>query len=228
MNNSNDNRSNSKPYLIAIYSYSPGCANYERTFPLLADSIERIDHKLQKYPGHLYKWDLLPKNLDRNRIFIFTDSADVIFQKPFPALDPNKIYVANEGETFGENSYWRSLMRKYPQFSILADKINYNVGSFACRGDLMDNFVKFLQKNRNNSRRMTLDQMLFNVWLREPDIWPKVTEMPGLFCSVYANFKYGLAIVKDKKIYNKEGELFTVVHFNGSTKETYRDLLYNS
>lgn len=221
-------RYNSKPYLLSIYSYTPGCANYERTLPMLADSAERIDCRLQRYPGHLYRWDLIPKNLDRNRVFIFTDSSDVIFQKPFPELPPDKIYVANEGETFGQNVIWRRLIRKYPQFSNTTNVTNYNVGSFACRGEIMDKFVKFLQENRNNSRRMSLEQLWFNVWLRTPEIWPMVTEIPDLFCPVYANIKHGLATVKDNKLVNKDGNIFTVVHFNGSMKKIYRNILENS
>lgn len=213
------------PYLISIYSYTEGCKNYERTFPKVADGVERIDFRLKRYPGHLYRWDKMPENLDRNRVFIFTDSADVVFQKPFPILDPQKIYVANEGETFRESGIWRSLMRRYPEFADLAGETDYNVGSFACGGFLMDNFIEFLKSHRNNSRRMSLEQMIFNHWLRQPDIWPRVTEVPDLFCSVYANFKHNLASVKDGKVVNRSGEIFTAVHFNGSMKEIYKDIL---
>ena len=214
-----------KPYLIAIYSYTEGCDNYERTFPKVADGVEKVDCRLNWYPGHLYRWDKMPQHLDRNRVFIFTDSADVVFQKPFPALDPQKVYVANEGETFKESGIWRSLMRRYPEFAVLSDETDYNVGSFACGGYLMDNFIEFLQTHRKGSRRMSLEPLLFNLWLRQPDIWPRITEIPDLFCSVYANFKHNLASIKDGKVVNRNGEIFTVVHFNGSMKEKYKDIL---
>jgi hypothetical protein len=66
----------------------------------------------------------------------------------------------------------------------------------------------------------------FNTWLRKPEIAPLVTEMSGLFASVYANVETGKAIIKDKKFYTPEGELFSIVHFNGGTKDTYHDILY--
>lgn len=214
-----------KPYLIAIYSPTPGCKNYERTFPKLAKSVERIDCRLNKYPGHLYRWDKMPENLDRNRVFIFTDSADVIFQKPFPILDPQKVYVGSEGETFNGNAIWRSLIRKHPEYTELLDKTNYNVGCFACGGNLMDKFIEFLKDQRKGSKQMLLEQIIFNLWLREPDIWPRVTEVPDLFCPVYANIKHGLASIKNRKIVNNKGGLFSAIHFNGNTKQIYHNIL---
>lgn len=214
-----------KPFLVSIYSYTKGCDNYERTFPKVAESVERVNCRLNRYPGHLYRWDKMPQNLDRNRVFIFTDTADVVFQKPFPPLDPQKIYVANEGETFGQSGLWRSLMRRYPEFAVLSDETDYNVGSFACGGILMDNFIEFLKAHRNDSRRMSLEQPIFNLWLRQPNIWPRITEVPDLFCSVYANFEHNLAGIKNERVVNRNGEIFTVVHFNGSMKEKYKDLL---
>ena len=35
-----------------------------------------------------------------------------------------------------------------------------------------------------------------------------------------------LAILKDGKFVNKDGELFSICHFNGGTKNTYHDVLY--
>lgn len=214
-----------KPYLISIYSYTEGCKNYERTFPRLGDSVEKVDCHLDSYPGHLHRWDKMPKDLDRNRVFIFTDTADVVFQKPFPKLDPQKVYVANEGETLGQSSVWRALMRRYTEYAVLANEVDYNVGTFACGGHLMDNFIEFLKVQRKGKRYRSVEQLIFNLWLRRPDIKPRITEVPDLFCSVYANFQNSLASLKDGKVVNQKGEVFTAVHFNGSMKEKYKAVL---
>ena len=215
-----------KPYLIQLYTRTPGCINYERTFPLVADSVRPLPIVLRSYRGHLHRWDHMPMTLGDN-MCIFTDSADVIFQKPFPQLDSTKIYVSNEGVNFQDSGIWRGLIRRYPQFEPMLPEIIYNVGTFACNGNLMKSWCDYLFSVRGKCRRHSLEQLWFNEWLRLPEIKPLITEHPDLFAVMYANIKVGKAFIKDGKVVNKDGVLFSACHFNGGTKDDYHKILYN-
>lgn len=215
-----------KPYLIELYTRTPGCANYERTFPIVSDSVRHLPIVLRTYRGHLHRWDHMPMTLGDN-MCIFTDSADVIFQKPFPTLDPKLIYVSNEGKTFQENSVWRSLIRRYPQFEPMLPEIIYNVGSFACSGKLMKSWCEYLFSVRGKCRQNSIEQLWFNVWLRLPENRPLITEIPGLFAALYGNVEMGTAILKDNQFVTPEGIPYTAVHFNGNLKDIYHSVLYN-
>jgi FkbM family methyltransferase len=215
-----------KPYLISIYSYTPGVDIHNKSLPKLGDSVEQVNVELKTYPGHLFRWDFIPKELDRERIFIFTDTADVIFQKSIPSLSPDYIYVANEGEIFKNNRFWRSIMRRNPQFDTLENETIYNVGTFACRGKIMDTWISFLQSSRSKVRMMVTEQLLFNVWLRQPENYILLKELPDLFTSIYANMEKGVTILNENNQFvNKNGDLYSVVHFNGSTKELLKKIL---
>jgi FkbM family methyltransferase len=215
-----------KPYLIELYTRTPGCANYERTFPIVSDSVRHLPIVLRTYRGHLHRWDHMPMTLG-DTMCIFTDSADVIFQKPFPELDPKLIYVSNEGKTFQENSVWRSLIRRYTQFQPMLPEIIYNVGSFACSGKLMKSWCEYLFSVRGKCRQNSIEQLWFNVWLRLPENKPLMTEMPGLFAALYGNVETGTAILKDNQFVTPDGIPYTVVHFNGNLKNIYHSVLYN-
>jgi len=214
-----------KPYLIQLYTRTPGCVNYERTFPIVADSVRPLPIVLRSYRGHLHRWDHMPLTLGDN-MCIFTDSADVIFQKPFPPLDPKLIYVSNEGVTFRQNGVWRALMRRYPQFQPMANEIIYNVGTFACSGQKMKEWCEYLFSVRGRCRRHSLEQLWFNEWLRLPQNKPLITEHSDLFAVLYANVKIGTAILKEGKFINKSGVLFSAVHFNGGTKDEFKEVMY--
>jgi len=214
-----------KPYLISICSSAPEMDNYLKSLPKLEDSVEQIMVHLKSYPGHLFRWDFMPKELDRERVFIFTDSFDVIFQKPIPVLSPEFIYVANEGEIFKNNGFWRSVMKKNTQFDILNNETIYNVGTFACSGKVMDSWVSFMQNSRSGVKRMAAEQLLFNLWLRKPENYILMKELPGLFTSVYANMEKGITILNEKNQFvNQSGELYSVVHFNGCTKNILKKI----
>lgn len=211
---------NKKPFLISIYSYTPGVDRHLVSLSKLEGSVEPVKVVLDSYPGHLYRWDLIPKELDRNRVFIFTDTADVIFQKPIPLLSPDHIYVANEGEIFKNNRFWRAVIRRNPQFQILDNETIYNVGTFACSGHIMDSWVSFVQSARPTVRAMVTEQLLFNIWLRKPENYPLLMQIPDLFTSLYANLEKGTTTLdKNNQFVNKNGQLYAVVHFNGNTKE---------
>ena len=220
-----DDETRAKPYLISICSYSPSIEAHNKSLTKLEDSVERINVDLEKYPGHLFRWDYIPKDLDRKRVFLFTDTFDVYFQKPIPPLSPDKIYVANEGEIFVNNSWWRHMFRHNPQFNSLKNETIYNVGTFACSGKIMDSWVKYIQEARRAMDGSSTEQLLFNVWLRLPENIARITELPDLFCSIYANLEKGIAVLNEKtEFINQQGDLFSVVHFNGSTKKIFNKL----
>lgn len=220
-----DKKENKKPYLISICSYSPALEAHNQSMLKLNDSVEPINVNLEKYPGHLFRWDYIPRNLDKKRVFIFTDSFDVFFQKPIPHLSPKRVYVANEGEIHVNNSWWRHMFRHNPQFNWLREETIYNVGTFACSGELMDDWVNFIGNMRMGTDGSSCEQLIFNVWLRQPNIKKKITELPNLFCSIYANLEKGIATINEQKqVVNAQGELFSVVHFNGSTKKILKKI----
>lgn len=209
-----------KPYLISICSPAPERDHYLKSLPNLRDSVEPVNVELETYPGHLFRWDFIPKELDRERVFIFTDSYDVIFQKPIPTLSPDYIYAANENEIFKNNDFWIEVLSRCPQFNNLNNETIYNVGTFACVGKTMDNWVSFLQSSRSGDINTLDEQLLFNSWLRKPENNSLLKELPDLFTTIYANMEKGTTILNEKNQFvNQNGELYSVVHFNGSTKD---------
>jgi len=216
-----------KPYLIQLYTRTPGCVNYERTFPIVADSVRALPIVLRTYRGHLHRWDHMPLDLGEE-MCIFTDSADVIFQKPFPELNPRLIYVANEGVCFQQNGIWRGLIRRYPFFTPLLTETIYNVGCFACNGNLMKSWCEYLFSVRGKCRQNSNEQLWFNVWLRLPENKPLMTEMPGLFAPLYAMVQTKQAILKNWQFVTSNGTLYTCCHFNGSSKDVYHSILYGT
>ena len=214
-----------KPYLISICSHSPNIEIYKRSLSKLEGGVEPINVDLAVYPGHLFRWDYIPHELDRKKVFLFTDTFDVVFQKPIPALSPNRIYVANEREVFVNNSWWRHMLRHNPQFNMLKNEIIYNVGTFACSGAIMDDWVNYIQKHRLEVNGASCEQLLFNVWLRKPENIELLTELPDLFASIYANVEKGIAILNEKNEFiNRQGDLYSIVHFNGGTKALFKEI----
>jgi len=71
------------------------------------------------------------------------------------------------------------------------------------------------------------EQLWYNVWLRRPENIDLITEHPDLFCVMYANMKVGKSFIKDGKVVNKDGVLFSAVHFNGGSKDDYHSVLWD-
>lgn len=227
-----------KPYLISLASGEN--KQYYDSLQLLQNSVELIDVRFEPcnpivtnyyidgsivkvgapYPGNLSRFQFIPE-LDPNRWWIFTDTADVIFQKPFDLSDYEgwtDIIVCSEGETFKDNGFWMQWLERYPSiFSyLLQDRQVYNGGCWAMKGYKVLEFIQFLETcsvdfNLNEQS----DQILLNLWL----INQKYVGDQDIFTTLYNNIDKGYVNKTDKGFVNQHGELYTVVHANGNTKE---------
>ncbi len=236
-----------RPYLITSTNDIPGkdrwVASLQRT---LGDSVQPaiimwephfavpgdwIVRKMpQRYPGNLARFlPLLDMDLERDRWFLFTDTADVLFQAPLPALDQGeaKVLVAGEGERHDENDFWQPHLA-LPLFADLAAAPIYNAGTWAAVGHLFMHFVQSLSEMQEECRRhgwpvlQIYDQLIFNKWIQANRAF--CAEMDTLFCTLYANYTgprfngRGEARLEEGRFVNRCGAPYAIVHANGSTK----------
>jgi len=216
------------PYLLTISSNMPNTQRF-------LDSVKEIDvehisvqfkpyyykeiaYKLLPfpYPGNLARFKFVPENLDPNRFLIFTDTDDVIFQKDLPYLDffDNEIYVADEHELH-KNSYWKSYCDKYSEFKCLLDRTIYNEGCFAMKVFVFYDLIKYINSRFDYYFPRNIDQLLFNKWLIK---WATISSDNSLFSTLYNNINKGFIEKIDGVWKTKKGEVISVVHGNGSTK----------
>jgi hypothetical protein len=182
------------------------------------------------YPGNLQRFlPLLDMDLDPTRWFIFTDGADVLFQHPLPDLDAigKSVLLAAEGETHGANAFWPRFL-DHPLYADLVAQPIYNAGTWAAKGQLFLEFVRFLDATQRLCQERGWpvvqyhDQLIFNQWVaRHPE---RCGELPGLFCTLYANFTgpafngSGPARLEGGRFVDAQGRPYAIVHANGSTK----------
>ncbi len=224
-----------KPYLISLASYTEGVKRYLESLKNLENSVDWVSVEFEPYlpslavfyrqpcpyPGNLYRFDYLPKNLDSNRWWIFTDTADVIFQRPVPNLDQDavEVWVAPESEIHGNNGVWRGFIERYPCAHRLLDQPIYNMGGWAMKGDKAAELVEYLKQNRAKFNcHPNSDQVLYNLWLLDQ---PKeiIGVHPTLLVAMYANIEKGVVRKENGLWVNERGEPYCICHFNGSTKE---------
>ena len=197
----------------------------------------------RKYIGNTGRFvpilDALMANcFDLSRWFIFTDSGDVWFQTELPNLDSVRgdIIVCDEGKKFKQIDFWFDKVPKK-----LLNKEAYNVGSFAMRGEMFLKFLLFIvgkyheyvklikrpdiypfncplaNMYLSTTDRMFLnlaDTVLFNEFIADKEI----TTHPTLFTCLSFNLKALTTLERDGLYYNKQGELYSIVHANGNAK----------
>ena len=227
------------PYLISLASYTSGVDRYLDSLKNLGNSAEWIPvvfdsatwpHHLAEtpsyridtpYPGHLYRFEYIPQDLDPDRWWIFTDTADVIFQKPIPDLDGLgiEIWTAPESETHRNNGIWKGIIGQFPQAEKLLDTPIYNMGTWAMRGQKALELVQYLQDNRASFNcHPNSDQLMYNLWLTE-----QPTEIvgvhPTLMVCLYANLEKGFVRKENGVFVNEAGQPFAITHANGNQKE---------
>lgn len=226
-----------KPYLITFRSeqenepaaYLAGVKRfYDSVEKNLGDSAEHIDIVYKgAYPGHMYRWDfirVIMQDKDPSRWWVFTDTPDVIFQTAMPELDGKSyrpIIVASEGQRHKENPWWVNQFETvWPYYkNLLWDKIVYNVGSWAMRGEQATEFIDYMSKKANEPgvSYNLCEQAEYNLWLsgRQHQIF----ESPTLFTCLHDNMNNGNARKNEQGVWvNRMGEPYIVVHGNGSTK----------
>lgn len=208
-----------KPYLLSLASYTPGCDNYIFTLPKLENSVEWINVDFKEYPGNLFRFNHIPfDRLDDKRMMVFTDTGDVIFQKPIPELEA-KIYVTPERANFDRTSWFNQLFERNDYHELDGTPI-YNMGTWAMPVYKVKEMLNYIFSMSHTFKdEGGCDQPLFNMWLRTQ----KFEEHPELMVCLFNNFETG-DVVKENGIFlNKVGKPYSIVHANGNKK----DLLIN-
>jgi hypothetical protein len=226
-----------KPYLISLASYTNWVERYVRTLPRLEDSVEWVnvafnpifapDNSItdslsqfqtieprQPYPGNLNRFNYLPK-LDQERLWIFTDTADVVFQAPIPDLQ-DKIYVCPEYDTWGADNWWKNALEPFPKVAQELEGLPiFNMGTWAMKGSQALEMIRFVIGNAYRLSNATwCDQPLFNLWLKDQEI----TVHPTLMACLYDGLSAGEIIKQARLFVNPQGEAYSIVHANGGTK----------
>jgi hypothetical protein len=226
-----------KPYLISLTSEVEGLKeNYINTLKNLEDSVEPImvlfgDLVLEGeqclyldkvdvrhyhgtlYPGNLSRFGYFPIDLE-DRMCIFTDSSDVIFQKPIPELE-DKIYVSPEYDTWGKNNWWKQHLERF-KFNNLEGEPIYCMGTWAMPFKKVIELLMFMDKNKSRFDGWEMsDQILFNWWLMNEEF----EVHPTLFASLYDGYDKNHVLKTDKGFVNTKDELFCITHANGNKKE---------
>jgi hypothetical protein len=226
-----------KPYLISLASYTIGVDRYLASLDYLGDSVELIyvdfeprvpthdyfedlhDFRLydpkKSYPGHHNRWKHIPDDLDQDRWWIFTDTQDVIFQRPIPDLDQfgADVLVQAEGMTHAENQVWRECIEgRWPEQANLLPLPVYNCGCWAARGHLMHGYKSYIA----GYDAAMWDQIPFNQWL----IGKNFKDCPELSAALYLSFYSGrLSRLDGTYFWTGTGLVPSIVHGNGSSKE---------
>lgn len=238
-----------KPYLISLASLTKGVTRYLDSLKYLQDSVEWIsvefdpsfiindaiaDHLSNfhrfwpqcPYPGNLKRFDYIPMDkLDENRWWIFTDTADVIFQSPVPDLDQTgqEILVSCENELFGESWFFQPMIAAFaPKLDALKDRPIYCMGTWAMKGKLAKELIGYLQRRAEEfGNHSAIDQPLFNLWLMEQNF----SEHPTLFATLHKNMALGNITRQEDGQFYQKGKLAVITHGNGNTKEVFPRVL---
>lgn len=195
------------------------------------DSYYTFDYFEMPYPGNLYRFKALyeiSKDWDPERWIIFTDTYDVMFQAPFPDFSqfrPTEILTAVEGEDWGESSWFPTLQAQVevPFIENMKNRPIVNAGTWAMTVTMFKKFFEFMVKrSKDYGNHPWSDQPIYNEFLYSGEgVDPIVHDT---FCIVlYKNMELGNVKKESNKFYNRSGELFSIVHGNGSSKEYFND-----
>jgi len=217
-----------KPYLITMSSHTSGMPRFLRSLEKLGDSVEHLaiqfkpytenlkTHSVfdRAYPGHLYRYNFIPDNLDRSRHVMFTDTDDVIFQKPLPEKLDYDIYLSPENISH-KNTLWERYINFYLPFKPLLDCQVYNCGSFIMRVDILYQYINFLKSHKvDDFDRYNFEQLHFNLFIYKHPEFSKVVDL-SLLCPLYNNFEQDNVYKKNEVWYTKNGKVICCVHENG-------------
>lgn len=212
-----------KPYLLSIYSETPGFNCFLKSMGTLKNSISTwLRIELEKYPGHIEKFRHIPFNeLSEDAMIIYTDTDDVIFQKEIPELK-NKIYVTPEFMNWDETSFYYPILKKN-NFHKLDGLPIFNSGCWAMPVYKLKEFVDFMLSE--NEDVLTLrkgngfNEPIFNLWLMNQEY----EIHPTLSICLYNALGKKQVIKTDEGFKSPTMELYSIVHANGNNK----DLLVN-
>ena len=211
------------PYELILFGYAP----HEVTPFVLADNV-RMYNSNEPYPGNLHRFDALyalsEHEMDHYRWMIFTDAVDVVFQIDLPNLNNyethrDTVYVASEGETWSESSWFPVLQEQVgvPFIDAMHDKMILNAGSWCMRVETFRKMYEYMiKRSKDYGDHPWSDQPIYNEFMYSGDIVPTIH--PSLFLTLYKNIELGNALKVNNQFCNTKGELFNIVHGNGSSK----------
>lgn len=188
-------------------------------------------------------------NIQRNDWIFFTDVHDTIFQAPLPELPDNAdILVCSEGKTIGQIEYWReryphqmydwecfnagSFAMRYHVYLEFLHYVNREWSKFLAwyRGEMTPRFAgidsfpfespmlhKQFREEIAKFFNAYSDTLMYNNFLRSTSY--RRFEVPGLFTTYAYNYELGNVYQRDGVTYTKQGQVVSIVHFNGATKE---------
>lgn len=185
----------------------------------------------EPYPGNLHRFDFLYEpvttEMDESRWIIFTDTYDVVFQKDFPnfsVFNDNEVLVANEGEKWSDSSWWSSVQGQMPSdfMGRLGDRMILNAGTWAMNVKTFKTMYRFMAgRARDYNNAQWSDQPMYNEFIYSGVVKP--LEHPTFCTTLYKNMELGNVVKKDNKFYNRNDELYSIVHGNGSAKSYFEE-----
>lgn len=213
-----------KPILLTLSSHTKGLPRFNESIKNLGE-VEHIAVQFLPYsseftnciytgvpfPGHVKKQMFIPKGLDPERYVIFSDTDDVIFQRPFPEFT-HDLYLAPENVPHRE-TIWKYQIEKYPVFSPLVDQDVFNCGTYAMKVKTMYEMIDFLFSFKcGDYLNLGFEQMHFNMFLYQRKDLSRVIDL-GIFTPLFRNLNDGW-ISKDET-WKYKGKDISCVHSNG-------------
>ena len=202
-----------KPFLVSIFSYTAGVRDYLNTLFKLGDSaiVKMVCQDV--YAGNRDRWLHFPTDFKDDDMIIFTDSGDVIFQTPLPNLE-QKIYACPEFDTWGLPNYWLARTTAL-NFHELDGEAMFNCGTWVMPYKKVKELLVFYNEHLNEFPPDIGDTLIFDWWLKTQEYEIHPTLMTCLYNSVATKN----TIKTDRGWVNPKGELFSIVHANGNSKE---------
>lgn len=116
-----------KFYLLTLSSHTKGLPRFNESLKNLGEfehiAVQFLPYSSEfknsietdvTFPGHVKKQMFIPRGLDLDRYVVFSDTDDVIFQKPFPEFT-HDLYLAPENVSH-RDTIWKKYIEEYPVF----------------------------------------------------------------------------------------------------------------
>lgn len=214
-----------KPYLLTLSSHTEGTDRFLESlknidvehiaiqFSPKTPNLKSYKAYNQPYPGNIQRFSFVPQNLDKNRYVIFTDTDDVVFQKPLPKFKYD-LYLAPENLTHNQ-TMWKKYIEMNPIFSDLMYKEIYNAGCWAMKVETLYKLLDFQNKIGVSG---IMAQCYFNLFIHHNPQLSKVIDM-SIFCPMYGNLQRKM-IKKENGLWKMaSGKIISCIHANGFNKE---------
>lgn len=209
-----------RPYLLSVATRVPSDVMYYGTVKNLENSVEFKPIVLDKYPGNLERFFHIPEDINLERMVIWTDTADVLFQCPIPHLE-EKIYTTPEFGFWDQNEWFTpNLQKMFPDIlKELGHSMIINAGTFAMPGYKLMELVEFLKKNAGRMQNATwADQPLYNLWLKQQLPGSVVVQSDFMNC-LYESWPKQFTAWQDGIFVNEDLNPISIVHANGNTRD---------